>query len=253
MDLGLKGKKAIVTGATRGIGRAIAETLAAEGCHVGICARTAEDVEAAVAALGEKDVSVCGAAFDVGDGAALADWVRDAAAHLGGLDIVVSNVSAMAIPPTEDAWRQDFTIDVLGAVRLVDAALPYLEKSDAGSIVIVSSVSGTQVDMAGGPYGAMKAALIHYAGTLSRQLAAKGIRANAIAPGTIYFDGGVWQRHERENPERFKAALENNPMGRMGTAEEVARAAVFLASPAASFVTGTNLVVDGALSTRVQF
>lgn len=252
MDLGLRGRKAIVTGATKGIGRSIAEHLAQEGCAVAICARDADAVAATVARLKSAGVPATGRALDVSDAPALQSWVRHAAEELGGLDIVVSNVSALAIGNEEAAWRAEFETDMMGTVRAVDAAMPYLEASDAASIVIISSVSGREIDFAAGPYGVMKAALIHYAQGLAHQLAAKGIRANTVSPGNTYFEGGVWHRIERDNPALYAQALALNPTGRMGRPEEIARAAVFLASPAASFISGTNLVVDGALTRGVQ-
>jgi 3-oxoacyl-[acyl-carrier protein] reductase len=252
MDLGLAGLTAIVTGGTKGIGRAVAETLAAEGANVAICARHAEEVDAAVAALAAKGVKATGRALDVGDAAALRAWVGDVAAELGGIDIVVSNVSALAIGNEEESWAQGYNIDMMGAVRLVDAAMPHLERSPAASIVTISSVSGREIDFAAGAYGAMKAALVHYTQGLAYQLAGKGIRANTVSPGNTYFPGGVWSQIESGNPELFAAALGLNPTGRMGTPQEMANAVAFVASPAASFVTGSNLVVDGALSKGVQ-
>jgi len=253
MDLGLKGLRAIVTGGTRGIGRAIAETLAAEGTDVAICARHAEDVSAAVSKLQSKGVRAMGAAVDVGDGPALKAWTQSVAKSLGGIDIVVANVSALAIGGDEESWKKGFDVDLMGAVRLVDAAMPYLEASKAAAIVTISSVSGREVDFAAGPYGAFKAALIHYTQGLAYQLAAKGIRANTVSPGNTYFDGGVWNQIKDGNPTLYAQALALNPTGRMGTPQEMANAVAFLASRAASFVTGTNLVVDGALTRGVQF
>lgn len=253
MDLGLKGLTAIVTGGTKGIGRAIAETLAREGANVAICARNKAEVDAAVAALSGFGVKASGKAVDVSDGPALKAWVEEVAAEFGGLDIAVANVSALAIGQDEDSWMKEFQTDMMGTVRLVDAAMPYLEKSKAPAIVTISSVSGREVDFAAGPYGTFKAAIIHYTKGLSYQLAAKGIRANVVSPGNTYFPGGVWENIEHGNPELFKTALALNPTGRMGTPQEMANAAVFLASPAASFITGTNLVVDGALTRGVQF
>jgi 3-oxoacyl-[acyl-carrier protein] reductase len=253
MDLGLKGAKVLVTGSTKGIGRAIAETFAAEGANVGICSRNQADVDSAVKALKGMGVAAFGGVVDVSDGAALKAWVNDMASKLGGVDAIVSNVSALAIGQDEESWQKEFSTDMMGTVRLVDAAMPYLEKSAAGSIVTISSVSGREVDFASGPYGTFKAAIIHYTQGLANQLAAKGIRANSVSPGNTYFEGGVWNMIKDNNPELYKTALALNPTGRMGTPQEMANAVVFLASRAASFITGTNLVVDGALTRGVQF
>ena len=253
MDLGLKGLRAIVTGGTKGIGRAIAETLAAEGADVAICARNAEEVSAAVSKLQSKGVRAVGAVVDVGDGPALKAWAQSVAKSLGGIDIVVANVSALSIGNDEESWKKGFEVDLMGAVRLVDAAMPYLEASKAASIVTISSVSGREIDFAAGPYGTFKAALIHYTQGLAFQLAAKGIRANTVSPGNTYFEGGVWSKIKDGNPALYAEALALNPTGRMGTPQEMANAVAFLASRAASFVTGTNLVVDGALTRGVQF
>ena len=252
MDLGLKGLKAIVTGGTKGIGQAIAQTLAAEGAHVAICARNADEVAASVAELQARGVTAFGRAVDVADAPALATWVNDAAATLGGLDIVIANVSALAITADEAAWQRGFEVDMMGKVRLVTAAMPHLEKSGKAAIVTISSVSGREIDFASGPYGAFKAAIIHYTQGLAYHLAGKGIRANSVSPGNTYFPGGVWTQIEQGNPEFFKMALGMNPTGRMGTPQEMANAVAFLASPAASFITGTNLLVDGALTKGVQ-
>jgi 3-oxoacyl-[acyl-carrier protein] reductase len=252
MDLGLKGLRAIVTGGTKGIGKAIADTLAAEGADVAICSRHAADVDAAVKRLEGKGVRAAGAALDVGDGPALKAWTESMAKRFGGLDIVVANVSALSIGSAEDNWKQSFEVDLMGAVRMVEAAMPYLEASKAAAVVTISSVSGREVDFAAGAYGAMKAALVHYTQGLAFQLAAKGIRANTVSPGNTFFEGGVWNHIKDTNPTFFAQALALNPTGRMGTPQEMANAVAFLASPAASFITGTNLVVDGALTRGVQ-
>lgn len=253
MDLGLQGLRALVTGGTRGIGRAIVELLAAEGAAVGFCARTESDVTDAVGALAERGSKVSGQVVDVGDPDAMRRWVASSAAELGGLDIVVANVSALAIPDEMANWQATFNVDMMGTVGLVKAALPHLEQSAAASILTISSVSAREIDFAAGPYGTFKAAIVHYTQGLAYQLAAKGIRANSLSPGNTYFSGGVWENIEQHNPELFATALALNPTGRMAKPEEIARAAAFLVSPAASFITGTNLLVDGALTRGVQF
>ncbi len=247
MDLGLKGRRVLVTGATRGIGKAIAETFAAEGADVGICARNAGDVAAAIERLRAAGVETVGDALDVADHRALSAWVARAAGTLGGIDIVVANVSALAAGDTAEDWAKQFAVDVMATKTLVDAALPFLEKSDAGAIVAISSISAMEVD---GPdaYSSMKAALHPYVKGLSRALAPKGIRANLVSPGTIYFDDGYWGRVKREQPEYFATMIGYNPMGRMGAPEEIGRVTAFVASPAASFMTGANVVVDGGMT-----
>jgi 3-oxoacyl-[acyl-carrier protein] reductase len=252
MNLGLKGLRAIVTGGSKGIGRRCAEIFAEEGAHVAICARTPAEVEATVAALKAKGVTAFGKAIDVSDKAALEGWVAESAKALGGVDIVVANVSALAVEDNEEAWRKEFEVDMLHTVRTVNAAMPHLEASKNPSITIISSVSGREIDFTGPAYGAIKAALIHYAQGLAYKLAGKMIRVNSVSPGNTYFEGGIWQHIEQNLPDLFKTALDLNPTGRMATAEEVARGVVFLASPASSFTTGTNLVIDGALTKGVQ-
>lgn len=253
MDLGLKGKKAIVTGASRGIGRAIATLLAEEGCDVAICARNRGPVDETVAALARTGVKATGGAVDVADLPALRAWIGEAAQALGGLDIFVANVSALAQGMDEEAWRRGFAIDVMATVFGIEAALPILEKSAAASIVVVGSTAMAEIYGPTRSYAAVKAATIPYVKGLARNLAAKNIRANIVSPGNVYFKGGVWNVVEQRNPEMFAAMLARNPTGRMGTPEEVANAVVFLASPRAGFITGTNLIVDGALTQRVQF
>jgi 3-oxoacyl-[acyl-carrier protein] reductase len=170
----------------------------------------------------------------------------------GGLDLLVANASALAVEDNEEAWKRAFETDMMHTVRAANAALPWLEKSEHPAIVIISSVSGREVDFTGPAYGAFKAALVHYAQRLAFQLAPKHIRVNAVSPGNTYFEGGVWQNIERGLPDLYKQALALNPTGRMAAPEEIARGVVFLASPASSFTTGTNLVIDGALTRGIQ-
>lgn len=252
MELELRGKKAIVTGGTRGIGRAIAEGFAAEGCDVGICARDAKQVSATVAALKGRGVNAAGGALDVADADALRAWVGDMAAALGGLDIYVSNVSAQSRTNDEAEWRRSLEVDILATVIGIEAAVPVLEKSDAAAIVFIVTAGAVQVYGPRKPYPAVKAAGLAHMKHLSHDLAAKGIRVNAVSPGSIFFEGGVWDRRSREEPEKFKRMMELNPMGRMGKPEEIANAVVFLASPVSGYTSGTNLVVDGASTVRIQ-
>jgi len=253
MDLGLAGKRALVTGGTRGIGRAIVALLAEEGCAIGLCARSPGPIEETVAALRGRGVTAAGKAVDVADTAALRGWVGEMAAALGGLDIYIANVSALGMGMDEATWRRSFDIDVMGTVAGVEAAVPLLEKSAAGSVVVVGTTGAIEMAGAMRPYAAVKAALIPYIKGLARNLAPKGVRANMVSPGNVYFKEGVWGQLEQRDPELFKRMLSFNPTGRMGRPDEVANAVVFLASPRASFITGTNLIIDGALTQRVQF
>lgn len=252
MDLQLGGLTALVTGGTRGIGRAIVETFAAEGANVAFCARDAGEVKATEAALADSDGRVIGTVTDMGNADDVARWVRGAADDFAGIDIVVSNVSALAIPDTDENWEASLRVDLMGTVRLVKAAMPYLEQSRAASIIGISSVSGREVDFASGPYGTVKTAIIAYMAGLAFQLAEKGIRANTVSPGNTYHEGGVWQSIERDNPELYNMALGLNLTPRMGTPAEVANTVVFLASPLSSRTTGANFLVDGGLSRGIQ-
>ena len=252
-DLNLSGKKAVIVGGARGIGRATAETLASEGADVAICARSAADVESAVASLAAKGGKAIGQAVDVTDKDGYEAWIASAAADLGGIDILVMMVSGVGGALDEDAWRANFETTILGASRGVDAAMPFLEQSGEASIVLMSSTSAVETFFAPQPYNALKASLITYSGQLSQALGDKGIRVNCVSPGPTMFEGGNWDVIEQNAPEIFQGVAEGFPQGKLGTAQEVANAVVFLASPAASFVTGTNLVVDGGYTKRVQF
>jgi 3-oxoacyl-[acyl-carrier protein] reductase len=252
VDLQLTGSRVLVTGGTRGIGRAVVETFADEGAVVEFCARDAAEIEATEKAVAERGGRASGVRLDVRDGPALTGWVEDAARRLGGLDAVVANVSALAASPGEENWSTSFEVDLMHTVRLATAAIPHLEASPNGSIVAVSSVSGREADFAAGPYGTMKTAIVGYVSGLAFQLAGRGVRANVVSPGNTYVEGGFWQGIEQGAPELFADSLALNPTGRMGTPEEMARAVVFLSSPVSSFTTGTNLVVDGALTRGIQ-
>ena len=256
MDLGLKGKRALVTGGTKGIGRAIADTFADEGANVAICARNAGQVAEAVKALEGRGVKAWGEAVDIADGPALQAFVKRAGATLDGIDVLVSNASALVQGNGEDAWKAMFDVDILGAVRTFEAARPFLEKaaerSGDAAFLITSSVSAAETDNPN-CYGAMKAALIHYAKGVARENAPKKVRCNVVSPGTVFFEDGVWGNVKRNAPAFFDTMIKRNPTGRMATPEEIAAATVFLASPRSAFTTGINMVVDGAISRRANF
>jgi len=252
MDLGLEGRKVLVTAASRGIGLSIAQTFADLGCDVAICARSEGGLESAKKDLESRGAKVFTKSVDVGEGEALKQFVADAASELGGLDVYVANASAGG-GPGDAAWQANFDVDVMGAVRGVEAAMPSLAESDAASVVFISSTAALEYLGMPQAYNAMKAALITHASDLSQALAGQGVRVNVVSPGPVYFEGGNWDMIKNAMPAIYDNALAQCAIGRMGTPEEVARAVAFLASPAASLITGANLVCDGGFTKRVPF
>jgi 3-oxoacyl-[acyl-carrier protein] reductase len=252
MDLGLSGKKALITGSTRGIGRAIANLLADEGVDLAICSRHQAEVDSAISELSAKGVKVIGAAVDVGDKEAYQAWITRSAQELGGLDIFVPNVSAGGGNMSDEGWQNNFNIDLMGTTRGIEAALPFLKKSSAASIVVISSTAGVETFMGPQPYNAIKGALVIHAKQLSQALAPEGIRVNCVSPGPVFIQGGAWEYIKTHMTPLYDSTLAQIPQGRMGSAEEVANAVVFPASPAASLITGVNLVADGGFTKRVQ-
>ena len=252
MDLGLKGRKAIITGGSRGLGRAAAETLAAEGCDIAICSRGAEGVETAKKSLEAKGVKVFAQAVDVGDKDALEGFIAAAIADLGGLDILISNPSG-GNGVDEKAWKANFEVDLMGAVRSVNASVAALSESDAASVTFISSTAAVETFMGPTSYNAIKAGLITHANGLSQALAPKGIRVNTVSPGPIMVDGGAWDMIKTHNEAMYKATVSQIPTGRLGTDQEVADAITFLSSPRSAFTTGVNFVIDGGFTKRVNF
>ena len=255
MDLQLKGRRVLVTGGSRGIGRAIVEAFAAEGAHVSLCARGADGVSQAVEAARAAGGQAYGEAFDVRDPVALAGFVQRAAEKAGGLDIVVSNVSTRPDAKGEERWRQAFDADLLQHVRLAELTLPLLEAGQQPSLVFIASIAAvmTQLLPEEVAYGAFKAGLVNYAGALAERHGPRGVRVNSISPGPIYFEGGAWDLYKQHKPKLYELVLKLSALWRLGTPGDVARAVAFLASPAAAYITGANLRIDGGTVKNTNF
>ena len=251
MDLGLAGKKALVSGSTRGIGRRIVEALLAEGAHVAIGSRNETEVATAVAELSALG-TVVGGPLDVSNSASYKGWISDSAEKLGGIDIFVHNVSGGGGMDGENSWYKCFEADIMGAVRGCETAMPHLAAAGGGSIVFIGTTAAVETFMGPMAYNAMKAGMVTYAKQLSQAVGAQNVRVNVVSPGPILFPGGAWENIGKGAPDLYKAHLAIQPNGRFGAPEEVANVVTFLASPASSWVTGVNLVVDGGYTKRVQ-
>jgi 3-oxoacyl-[acyl-carrier protein] reductase len=252
MDLGLRGKRAIVTGATKGILRGVVELLASEGAHVAFCARDLDEVNAATQALKQQDVQVFGESVNVRDGDAYKAWLDRAVTSLGGCDIFIPGVSGGGGMDSEKNWVRNFEIDMLHTVRGCEALMPHLEKSGTGSIVVIGSTNAVETFAAPMAYNAIKAGLVTYAKQLSQYVGKKSVRVNTVSPGPIYFEGGAWEMIKGTQAKFYDWAIKQIPKGEMGTVEEIARVIVFVASPAASLITGSNIVADNGFTKRVQ-
>jgi 3-oxoacyl-[acyl-carrier protein] reductase len=245
MNIDLAGKRAIVAGGSRGIGRAIALAFAEAGAGVSICARGAERLAATREEIARHGGTGHYAVCDLADEAAVPRYIEDAATALGGIDILVNNASGFGASDDEKGWAVSVSVDLMATVRASHAALPYLEKSRSGTILNISSISGFRATPRTPPYAAVKAAVLQYTLTQAASLARKGIRVNCIAPGSIEFPGGTWERARLNNPDLYGRILRSIPFGRLGKPEEVAKVALFLCSPLADWVTGQNIAVDG--------
>lgn len=273
MDLGLEGKKVIITGGSRGLGRAIGEAFLREGAVVSFCSRTAhiapededprlqgevrtdgvEQAEAKMRVLGE----VHGSVVDASDREQLAAWVSGAADTMGGIDIVISNTSALGGQPrTPEGWQRQFDVDIMSAVTLWDAAYPYLKASGHAAFVQISTITAVDYHAYGQgcqSYGAFKGALINYVCQLAYEYMNEGIRANTVSPGPVFVEGGSWDKIQRALPDYYEENVARHPAGRLGRPEEVADVVTFLASPRASWVTGENIVIDGAFTKYIKY
>jgi len=245
VDMHLNSRRAVITGGSRGIGLAIAQALAAEGVHVSICGRSADALGNARASLVEHGMTVHTATCDVGNAEAIEGYIKEAAAALGGIDILVNNASGFGAGDSEEGWAAAIDVDLLGTVRATRAAQPWLVESNQASVIHIASIAGQKASARTAAYGAIKAALIQYTQSQASDMAADGIRVNAIAPGSIDFPGGLWDKRRTDNPALYERTLQSIPFARFGHPEEIADTAVFLASPRAAWITGQTVTVDG--------
>jgi 3-oxoacyl-[acyl-carrier protein] reductase len=250
MQLSLKGKRAVVAGGSRGIGRSIALAFAQAGAAVSICARGRPALDQTAAEITALGVKAHAGECDLGDKAAIATYIAAAADSLGGIDILVNNASGFGASDDEEGWAKGLDIDVMATVRASHAAAPFIERAGGGAILNISSISGYRASTRTAPYAAVKAAVINYTMSQAVLLAPKKIRVNAIAPGSIEFPGGMWEKRKASDPQLYNTILRSIPWGRLGRPDEVANAALFLCSDAASWVTGQTLVVDGGQMLR---
>src|SRR5262245_23740515 len=245
MRISLQGKRAVVTGGSRGIGRSIALAFAGAGAAVSICARGQAALDMTTKEVAARGVKVHAGICDLADKDAIATYIAAAAESLGGIDILVNNASGFGASDDEAGWAKSIDIDVMATVRASHAAVPLMENAGGGAILNISSISAYRASARSAPYAAAKAAVINYTKSQAVALASKKIRVNAIAPGSIEFPGGMWEKRKTLDPNLYNAILRSIPWGRLGTPEEVANAALFLCSDAATWVTGQTLTVDG--------
>ncbi len=252
MDLGLTGKKALVTGATKGIGRAVAETLLGEGASVAICARDADGVDAAVEEMSSLG-TVVGAAVDAGDADDLTAWVNSSIEQLGGADIYVHNTSGKPARSL-DKWINNFNIDLMAMVVGVQSATEALSEGDGGCVISIGTTATAEHFASGSnSYSAFKSAVTNWTLGQAQVLGAKGIRCNVVSPGPIFVEGGDWNMIKDNMAEFYEATEKTHPGGKLGTVTDVANVVAFLAGDVASHVNGVNMTVDGGFLKRIDF
>lgn len=245
MDLNLKGKNVIVTGGSRGIGRSIALAFADEGANVAICARSMDALVKTRDEITARGVNAFAASCDVGDAAALSKFLDDANTHLGGVDVLVNNPSGFGMSDDEAGWKSGFDVDMMAAVRATQQVTPWIAARGGGAIVHISSISGMEGTTRAIPYAAMKAAMISHSKSMALTLAPKNIRVNCVSPGSVEFPGGTWEERKLSGDPLYEAIRNGIPFKRLGRPEEIANVVVFLASDAASWLSGANIPVDG--------
>ena len=246
-DFGLKDYRVIVTGASRGIGRGIAEQFAAAGAAVSICGRNADALEAAKSDIEGRlpRASIHAAVCDISDGDAVQAYIDEAARVLGGIDVLVNNASGFGRADDEDGWRAAVGTDLMGTLKASWAALPWLRKSDHPSLIHITSTTAYKPSVIAPAYAAIKAAIVHYTKSQARKLAAEGIRVNSVAPGPTTAPGHFFEKRKERNDPGYLKVLADSPTGRLGQPEDIANVVLFLASPAAAWVQGQTIVVDG--------
>lgn len=253
MDLGLKGKKVILTGGARGLGRAALEHFASEGADIAFFSRNADAVAKAAEELKKHGGKVHATPFEVADMDEYAAWLKSAAEELGGCDIFVHNISSSGTSGGTGDWDLVFNLDVKAAVTSVETLTPFLTESDAASVVFMSTTAAVETFIQPQAYNALNAALLTYGKQLSQALGPQGIRVNVVSPGPIQFEGGNWEKIEGAMPDFYAHTKSQFALGRFGAPDDVARTVVFISSPASGYTTGTNVIIDGGYTKRVQF